>query len=53
MKKKKRFEEPLLYKHREKLDEITRFNDLGSYGTDTGAGGSSNGKRRTCPLGFK
>lgn len=53
MKKKKPFVEPLLYKHKEKLDEMTKFNDLGSHGAGTGANGSSGGKRSRCPLGYK
>lgn len=33
---KKTFVEPVLFKHKEKLDEVTKtFNDLGSHGTDT------------------
>lgn len=53
MTKKKKYEEPLLFKYKEKLDEMTRFNDLGSHGSDTGTRGSSEGKRNRCPLGFK
>lgn len=53
--KKKPFVEPVLFKHKEKLDEITKFNDLGSHGADssTSAGGGRNSRNRRCPLGFK
>lgn len=51
--KKKPFVEPVLFKHKEKLDEITKFNQMGSYGADTGTGGSRHGKSGRCPLGFK
>ncbi|MEW6601379.1 MAG: hypothetical protein AB1499_10460 [Nitrospirota bacterium] len=53
MKKKKPFSEPVLLKHKQKLDEITKwYNDLGSRGVDTGTSGR-NGKHGRCPLGFK
>lgn len=49
VKKKKPFVEPVLFKHKEKLDEITKlFNDLGSHGADT----NGQGKHGKCPLGF-
>ncbi len=51
--KKKPFVEPVLFKHKEKLDEITKFNDLGSHGANTSTRGSRDGKRGRCPLGFK
>lgn len=53
MTKKKPFVEPVLFKHKEKLDEITKFNGLGSHGADTNTGGSRRGRRLKCPLGFK
>lgn len=53
MTKKKTFVEPVLFKHKEKLDEITKFNDLGSHGADTSTSGRRNGKHGKCPLGFK
>lgn len=53
MKQKKPFVEPVLLKHKEKLDEITMFNGLGSHGADSGSSSGRRGKHGKCPLGFK
>jgi hypothetical protein len=53
MTKKKPFVEPVLFKHKEKLDEITKFNGFGSQGTDTSTSRRISRKNGRCPLGFK